>query len=156
MRNQAVLGAAAAFLVLLTTPSSVSAATPKACDLLTAQTAAMLVGGPVNAPFDMQGMACSYITKTGSATVTLSVVDQPGLSGSDFMRSMQASAGQGGTMELIPGLGEQNVFLVRTSGQNSLMVLCHQKTLSFGVQRKMTPELKAQMIQVMKQLVAKI
>ena len=156
MRKPSVFLAKAAVFVLLIAPAFAGAATPKACDLPSAQTAASLLAGPVSAPVDMQGIGCSYITKTGTATVALTVVDQPGLSGADFMRTMQLSAGQGATTESISGLGEQNVLLVRTSGQNGLMVLYHHKTLSLAVQRKMTPELKSQMIQVMKEMLAKL
>jgi hypothetical protein len=157
MRLPAISVAAAALVVLLVAPCTAHAATPKACDLFSAQTAASLVGGPVNAPVDLQGIGCSYVTRTGTATTTLTMADAQGMSGDDFMRMGQVSGNQpGSTAESIPGLGEHNFFLVRTSGQNGLTVLYHGKKLTLAVQRKMTPELKTQMIQVMKQILAKI
>lgn len=155
MRIPASVQATAALFILLIVPGA-GAATPKACDLLSAQTAASLLGAPVTAPIDMQGMGFSYLTTTGSATVALTVVDQPTLTGANFTRTMQMSAGQGGTTESIPGLGEANFLVVRTAAPNSLMALYHHKMVSLAVQRKMTPELKAQMIQVMKEALAKI
>jgi hypothetical protein len=156
MRIPASLLAVAAPFILFTIPSVACAATSKACDLLSPQTAASLAGGPVNAPVEIPGMGCLYSAKTGAATVGLSVNDVQGTGSTNFTRQMQMSVGQGATMEQIPGLGEQSGLVVRTSGDNSLTVLYHQKTLTLSAQKKMTPELKAAMVEAMKQILTKL
>ena len=156
MRTPAIHSLTAALLVLFTATSAAHAATPKACELLDAQTAASLVGSAVGAPVDAQGVGCGYSTKSGSATVGLTMGDAPGNAGADLIRVMKLSAGQGAITESLPDLGEQNFLLVRPSNQNGLMVVYHHKILSLAVQRHMTPELKAAMIQAMRKILSKI
>jgi hypothetical protein len=59
-------------------------------------------------------------------------------------------------MESLPGLGDQNLLLVRSSNQNGLVVIYHQKILTLSVQRHMTPDLKAAMVQAMRQILSKL
>jgi hypothetical protein len=152
MRSYAVLTLPAALAVLLIAGSAARAAVPKACDLLTAQTAASLLGGPVGAPTDVQGMICSYSTKT--AIVSLSVVAQPALTVADFSRAMQVSGQQTGIQQVL-GLGDAGFFNPGGGDRNTVNVLYHHQAVSFSVQKKLTPQLKSQMIDQMKQWLAK-
>jgi len=155
MRTQAIISLTAALLLLLTATSAAHAATPKACELLDAKTAASLAGSAVGAPADVQGVGCFYTTKSGSATVGLTMADAPANAGSDVTRAMKM-ASPGATTESIPDLGDQNLLIVRTSNQNGLMVVYHHKTLSLAVQQRMTPDLKAAMIKAMRQIMSKL
>jgi len=152
MRVYSALTVPAALAVLLMSASAAHAAAPKACDLLTSQIATSLLGGPVSAPTDVQGMLCSYGTKT--ATVSLAVVDSPGMAAADFTRANMAG-GRSSGIEQIPGLGDAGFFIPAGGDHNTMNVLYHNKVLNFGVQKKLTPELKSQMIQTMKQWLAK-
>jgi hypothetical protein len=154
MRIRAVAPATAAFLALFMVHFTASAATPKACDLLSAQTATSLLGGPVNAPIDMQGIMCGYSTKTGSATVGLTVTQ--GMSANDFRMIATAGAASHAAVEQISGLGDQSYLIGAAADRSSLLVSYHQQTLTLSVVKKMTPDLKAAMIQAMKQILAKL
>jgi hypothetical protein len=157
MALRAHLSASLAFLILSVDPCAARGEAPKACDLLNAQMAASLAGGPVNAPFDLQGIGCSYTSKSGAATVGLTITDAEKTTPADFQRMQQTTAmQQGAKTETIPGVGEHNFYVERVSQENGLVVLYHQKMLSLGLKRQMTPALKAQMIQMMKQFLAKI
>jgi hypothetical protein len=156
MRIRAVAPATAAFLILFMVHFAASAATPKACDLLSAQTASSLLGGPVNLPVDMSGIGCSYMTKSGSAVVGLIVTDAQGMTADNFKMIQTAGAASHAAVEQIPGLGEVSYLVGGGADRNVLAVLYHQKTLALSVQRKMTPDLKTAIIQAMKQILAKI
>jgi len=157
MRLSALPSFAFGFLTMLLVPSAARAETPKACDLLNAQTAASLAGGPVNAPFDLQGIGCSYVSQAAGATVGLTITDAEKTTPADFQHMREMTGKQDGAKtESIPGLGEHNFFVERTSQENGLVVLYHQKMLSLGVKKTMTPALKTQMIRLMKQFLARI
>lgn len=157
MRLRALSPYAFAFLMLALVPRVAHADGPKACELLNAQTAASLAGGPVAAPFDLQGIGCSYVSQAAGTTVGLTITEAEKTTPADFQHMREMTGKQDGAKtESIPGLGEHNFFVERTSQENGLVVLYHQKMLSLGVKKRMTPALKAQMIQLMKQFLAKI
>lgn len=159
MRLHAALAGITSVLVFLLANPSARAATPTACDLFTAQTAASLVGEPVvPAKRDPQGRGCSFTTKSG-ANVGFAIVDMSADDAKSYMATMKSMVAPPATTEGIVGLGDQNFLLVRPESQknlNSLLVTYHQKSLTLGVQRKMTPDLKAAMVQFMRQVLAKI
>jgi hypothetical protein len=115
MRNYAVLTVNAALAALLMAGSVAHAANPKACDLLNAQTAASLLGGPVGAAIDMGGIGCSYSTKSEAATIAFMVTDMGGMTVDEFRRTMQAGTRAGGTEE-ISGPGEARFSQRRRRG----------------------------------------
>jgi len=158
MRMHAAFLPSASLVVLLAIPSTAYAGKPKACNLLDAQTAVSIVGSPVSTPIDMQGMGCVYQTTSGSETVELVMVDSAGTDGAITMRNLQmvSAQSQGTTTESIPSLGEQNFLLVRNSNLNGLMVLYHQKMFTLSVQKHMTPDVKAAMVQAMRQVLSRM
>ncbi len=158
MRLHAALAGVTSLLVFLLAASSAHAATPTACDLLTAQTAAALAGEAIGAPKDVQGKGCTYTTKSG-ANIGFVITDMAADDAKNYVASMRLMVTAPATTELIPGLGDQNYLLVRPESQknkNALQVIYHQKLLTLGVQRKMTPDLKAAMVQFMRQTLSKI
>ncbi len=156
MRLRALPSSAFAFLTFALVTCAAHADGPRACELLNAQPAASLAGGPVAAPFDLQGIGCSYVSQAAGTTVGLTITDAEKTTPADFLHMREMTGKQEGSKtESIPGLGEHNFFVERTSQQDGLVVLFHRKMFSLGVQRKMTPALKAQMIQVMKQMLTK-
>jgi len=77
----------------------------------------------------------------------------------DYMSAMKLMVKAPASTELIPGLGEQNFLLIRPESQknqNALLVYSHGKLLTLGVQRKMTPDVKAAMVQVMRGILSKL
>jgi hypothetical protein len=158
MRLHAAGPGVTSLFVLWLAAASACAATPKACDLFTAQTATALAGEAVGAPKDIEGKGCSYTTKSG-ALIGLSVADMSPDDAKNYMVAMMSMVKSPATTESIPGLGEQNFLLVRPESQknkNALLVIYHKKSLTLGVQRKMTPDLKAAMAQAMRQILSKI
>jgi len=158
MRIHAALAGVTSLLVLLLVAASACAATPKACDLFTAQTAAALVGEAVGTPKDVQGKGCTYTTKSG-ALVGLGIQDMTSDDAKSYMVAMISMISAPAHTESIPGLGERNFLVVRPDSQNdknALLVYYHQKQVTLGVQRKMTPDLKAAMVQAIRQILSKI
>jgi hypothetical protein len=173
MRTQTVLPLSAALLILFATSSAAQVAapsaakpatpptsrtlTPKACDMFDAQTATSILGAPVGNPTDVQGVSCFYVSGSG-ATVALVLASGEGAEGTNMLHAMQTVAAKqpGATTESIPGLGEQNFLFARASGQNSLVVLYHQKLITLSVQRQMTNDLKAAMVKAMRRVLRKL
>jgi hypothetical protein len=158
MRPNAALAGATSLLALLLATASTRAATPKACDLLTAQTAATLAGEAVGPPKDGQEKGCGYTTKSGTL-IGLAITDMAADDAKSYMIAMRSMVTSPATTETIPGLGDQNFLIVRPESQknqNALLVIYHQKSLALGVTRKMTPDLKAAMVQFIRQILPKI
>ena len=157
MKMQAAISVTAVLLVLFITPSSAHA-TPKACDLLSAQTATTLAGSPVGKPTDAEGASCTYQVTGKNASVQVILADAPGTKGSDAIESYKKASMAGAKTETIPGLGDENLLvgISRGMNQNILMVLYHQKMVALTVMGQATPELKAAMIQAVKQMIAQI
>jgi hypothetical protein len=163
MRLHAVSAGVTSFLVYLLAAASAGAATPKACDLVTAQTAATLAGEAVGdqkevEAKDKKGDGCKYTSKSGG-NIGIAIVDMAADDAKSYMSAMRSMVAAPATTEVIPGLGEQNFLLVRPESQknqNALLVIYHGKSLTLGVQRKMTPDVKAAMVQVMRGILSKI
>lgn len=156
MRVQAALPVTAVLLALFFTPLSSHAADLRACDLLSAQSAALLAGGPVGDASDMEGVACSYTTGPKGVTVGVTLTDAQGANGSFSIQSVRMLAKKGDTMETIPRLGEQNLLLITIGDNDTLMVIYHHKAISLGVHRHMTPALRAEMVKTMRQILTKL
>jgi len=154
MRIQGLLPVTAG-LVLFVAAASTHAAAPTACQLLNPDAASSLMGSPASAPVDMQGRGCAYSDKAGSKSVSFTFNDAS-MSVGDFTMMMKSQGGMGGTVETIPGVGEQNFFFIKPGNQNTFTVYYHGKMLTLSAQMKMTPALKTAMIQTMKQILAKI
>ena len=163
MRFRAVAAGVISVFVFLLAAAPARAATPKACDLLTAQTAASLAGEAVGAQKeeeakDNKGSGCKYTSKSGG-NIGIAIVDMAADDAKSYMAAMKSMVAAPAATEVIPGLGEQNFLLVRPESQsnkNALLVIYHGKSLTLGVQRKMTPDLKAAMVQVMRGILSKI
>ncbi|HTA65608.1 MAG TPA: hypothetical protein VK753_08890 [Xanthomonadaceae bacterium] len=159
MRMQvSVLLATPLLLLLLATSCAAHPAKPKACDLLSPQTATALLGVAVGEPTDMNGVVCTYLSTQGNATIVLGIADAPGADGANAIRSLQAVSSQqpGTTTKSIQGLGEQSFLVTRTSNKNAIMLVYHQKMLTLAVQKPMTPELENAMVQTLQQVLAKL
>ena len=158
MKLQTAIPVTAALFVLFIAPSSVPAAAPTACDLLSAQTAALLAGGPVGKPADKNGKSCMYPITGKITSVRVTVNDAPGTSGADTIASYQKMPASAAKTETIPDLGDQNLLVVTIRGprEDILMVLYHEKMVALSVEGPDTPELKAAMIQAVKQMLAQI
>jgi hypothetical protein len=155
MRFPSLSAVAAAAFILTLIPFAARAASPTACTLLSAQTAASLLGVPVGDPMDMRGVVCVYSPNSGDGLVQLALSGGGPMSEKDFMGLGANAKGPSGTIESISDFGEPSFFVLKPSSENILAVLHHQRQVTFTVQRKMTPALKAQMIQAMKQILAK-
>jgi len=100
------------------------------------------------------GFLCLYPSDSAGTQVSLSVTDTSAADADSYMQA-NGGAGQGDTYESIPGFGNQNLFVVGANQKHSFIVFYHNKEVFLFVHRKMTPELKAAMIQTMKQIIAK-
>jgi len=154
MRIPAVLSLPLALTALFAAAMPASAS-PKACDLLNAQAAASLVGGPVQAPIDMGGVICGYSAQSGDNRAGLTITGPPP-AGVNLKNSIGRAVDKGNTFEVIPGLGEQAVLLVKDGHDAGMTVIYGQKFLILTVERPMTPALKSAMIQTMKQIISKL
>jgi len=163
MRLHALAAGVTGLLVCLLAVPFAGAATPTGCDLVTAQTAASLAGEAVGAPKDAvakdkEGTGCKYTSKSGG-NIGIAIVNMAKDDANSYMAAMKSMVVAPATTEAIPGLGEQNFLLVRPESQknlNALMVMYHGKLLTLGVQRRMSPDLKAEMVQVMRGILGKI
>jgi len=158
MRTHAAVPLVAVLFSLLAIPAVADAATPKACDLLSAQTATSLLGAAVGKPTDMKGATCTYVCTSGNATIALGIADSSGTDGAHDIQVLQMMASQekGTTTKSIAGLGEQSFLVTRTSNKNAIVLVYHQKMLTLAVQRPMTPELEKAMVQTLRQVLAKL
>jgi hypothetical protein len=107
---------------------------------------------------DGEGTGCKYATKSG-ANIGIAIMNMAKDDANSYMAAMKSMVVAPATTEVIPGLGEQNFLLVRPESQknlNALLVMYHGKLVTLGVQRKMTPDLKAAMVQVMRGILGKI
>ena len=156
MRIRKALAVSASFAVLFTACSVAHAALPTACQLLDAQTAARLAGGAVATTVDGREILCAYGLKSGNANVLLQVNYAPGTDGSDTIPAMRMAAGQVGTAESIPGLGDHNLLYTKGSQGSFFLVYYHQKMLQLSVGRQLTPDLKAAMVQAIRQMLSKL
>jgi hypothetical protein len=154
MRIHAALSTAISFLFFITAPCTSHAASPKACDLLSSQMAVVLAGGPVTDHMDA-GFLCLYPSDSAGTQVSLSVTNASASDADSYMQA-KGGAGPGDAYESIPGLGDQNLFVVGANQKHSFIVFYHNKEVFLFVHRKMTPELKAAMIQAMKEIIPKI
>ena len=145
--------AAALLAVSLAATASGSAQTVNSCQLLNQHDAAALFGSPLQPPIDV-GTMCMYTNASGPV-VTITVAPAAGSAGPDFVKA-KMGVGQGDTVELVPGLGNQNLFDMRPNGTNVLTVFFHQKMVILSVQKHMDARLKASMIQAASQIVGKI
>jgi hypothetical protein len=157
MKLQTAIPVTAAFFVLFIAPTA-ARATPKACDLLSAQTAASLAGSPVGSPIDVKGSSCTYHVTGKTTSVQVIFADAQGTKGSDEIASYKKMPSTVARTETIPDLGDQNLLVATSRGpsDNILMVLYHQKMVALSVEGQITPELKAAMIQAMKRMMAQI
>ena len=105
----------------------------------------------------MQGILCGYSGKSSNASVALHLDYAPGSDGSDMIPAMRMAAAQVGTSESIPGLGDRNLLSIMRPARNAIVVYYHNKMLSLTIDnRPMTPDLKAAMVQAMRQMVGKL
>jgi len=155
MRIPAHRLAVAPLLVALAAVLPAVAATPKACDLFPARAAASLVGGPLNAPIDAGGIMCGYNSQTANLGATFTITG-PAPQGANLKRSVGASINKGDTLDVIPGLGDQNVFVTRQNNESDLTVIAGGKMLILRVDKPASPALKSAMVEVMKQIVGKL
>jgi hypothetical protein len=153
MRFPATAAVFSGILVLLLAPIDSRAAAPTACQLLDAKSASSLLGEEAGPPTEMQGKLCIYSAKKGDGEVTL------GFNTADEARfthaEQAAKAAAGTTVEEPSGLGDRSMLVEQADG-TTLGVLYHGQSVGLSVKRKLTPELKAQMIQVMKQVLGKL
>jgi len=159
MRTQPGFLLAAALLILLATSAGARAATPKACDLLSAQTASSILGTAVGAAVDAKaGATCTYSSKSGNTTVALGIGDLPGTDGAHTIEvfQMMASQEKGSTSKSIPGLGEQSFLVVRASNKNAIVLVYQQKMVTLAVQKPMTADLEKAMVQTVRQVLTKL
>jgi len=155
MRTHPAVTNAVALIVLSIATCTCHAASPKACDLLSAQAAASLLPGTVGAPQDFGGILCVYMAKGGASAASLSLTDAPAAASINIYNAVKASYGKSAT-ESIPGLGEQNFLFVQPSNKNGLTVLYHQKIVVLNAQVPMTPTVKSALIQTMKQILPRL
>jgi hypothetical protein len=158
MKLHTAIPVTAALFVLFIAPSTARAATPKACDLLSAQIASSLAGSPVGKPADMSGKSCRYSVTGKRTSVQVIVTEAPGTSGADAIATYKKMPASTAKTETIPGLGDQNLLVVMIRGpqESILMVVVHEKMVALSVEEQFTPELKAAMVQAMKQMIAQL
>lgn len=146
---------AAVFLLIIS--SVAHAATPPACSLVSGQMAVSLLGKPVRAPIAQHGYSCIYAAQTGIGMLDFTVTSNPGMNEKEFQHEGQMDTSPRDTMETVSDFRESNYLIVKPDGyMNTLAVFHHQKIVTLIVGMKMTPELRAKMIQLMKQVLAQI
>ena len=158
MKLQTAIPVTAVLFVLFIAHPSARAAAPTACDLLSAQTAASLAGGPVGKPIDKNGKSCVYPIAGKITSIQVILTDAPGTSGADAIAPYQKLPASAAKTETIPGLGDQNLLVATIRGprEDILMVVYHQKMVALSVEAPNTPELKAAMIEAVKQMLTQI
>lgn len=156
MRFQARLAWLTVFVALLIDMPRLDAASPDACDLLHPKLAASLFGAPLRDPLHLdRGTACVYSARSGDGNVNLDLTEAQGMTVSQY-RITKGSALQGQKAESIPGLGEESFMILPGPGKSHLSVFYHQKIVVLGVDRSMTPQLRTEMIDAMKQILARL
>lgn len=154
MRKFAALPISLALAALSLACATIHAEDISACTRFTPQMAAALLGGPANAPMEMGNVGCAYTAKSGGVSVALAFANEATTTAEDFTRGMKTGS-PASTNEQVAGLGEA-AFLVPSPNKIMLSVFYHHVNARLAVQKPLTPELKAQMIQTMRQILAKL
>jgi hypothetical protein len=131
-----------------------NAASQRACDLLDAQMATTLAGAKVDAPMDA-GFLCVYAAENHKTSIEFSISDASSEDAESFLRS-HGGAKQGDTYESISSLPSKNLMVVTSYHKEGLTVFVNGKEINLIVGRPITPELKANMIEVMKRILARL
>jgi hypothetical protein len=147
---------AATHAVLLLFTLTAGAAPPPACNLLTAEMATTLAGGPVGPSGTLGKTICGYRPKSGIGPIGLAVEDVEPADEAKAIDVMRRAASAEVKTGLVEGLGDHALLIEKSNEKNVLIAAYRGKVLSLGVPGKMTPELKATMVQVMRQILAKL
>lgn len=153
MRKLTVIELVAAAL-LLACGAVLNAASRRACGFLDAQMAATLAGAKVDAPMDAEFL-CVYVAGNRKTSIEFSVSDASTKDAESFLRA-HGGAKQGDTYESIPSLPSKNLLVVTSYHKEGLTVFVKGKEINLIVGRPMTPELKANMIEVMRRILAQL
>jgi hypothetical protein len=137
-------------------------AAPKTCDLISAQTAAAVFGGPTGPGTEQiiatVGRQCLFETHSGGE-VALGLMDKANMAAlgakpADILRVVNPPQ-PGQHTETISSLGEWNSFIASPT-DTSLYVLQHGYLVTLTVSGSKNPALKADLIQAAKQAIAKL
>jgi hypothetical protein len=154
MRKLTVIKLVAPVVLFFTCSTILNAASRTACDLLDIQMAASLAGGKVDAPMNA-GFLCVYADESAKTQVMFSLSDASIQDAESFIQA-HGGAKQGDAYESIPSLPSKNLLVVTSYQKHSLTVFVGGKEANLIVHRPMTPELKANMVQVMKRILAQL
>jgi hypothetical protein len=161
MRFAKVLSFGLPALFIVVGPSSALAG-PKTCDLISAQTAAAIFGGPTGPGTEQviaaAGRQCVFETN-GGGEVALGLMDKANMAAlgakpADIPRMLNEPQ-PGQHTETIPSLGEWNT-LIASPADSSLYVLQHGYLLTLSASGSKNPGLKAALVQAAKQAIAKL
>jgi hypothetical protein len=159
-----VVSIAAFSLVILAASEAATAASVKACSLITQQTASGIFGGPVqpgeeDVPGNL-GTECRFNALGGMSN---SSVYAGMMSASMFGANNTAIAFRatitgdtGSKVEPVSGLGEAAYFVINVGGEQSINVLYHGQIIKIGAVNSKNPGLKSATIAVAKQFMSKI
>jgi hypothetical protein len=148
----------AAFIVFGAAPVL---AAPKTCDLISAQTAAAIFGGPTGPGTEQviatAGRQCVFETD-GGGEVALGLMDKANMASlnakpADIPRLLNEPQ-PGQHTETIPSLGEWNT-LIASPADTSLYVLQHGYLITLSASGSKNPALKASLVQAARQAMTK-
>jgi len=147
--------------VLLSSHSAVAAPT-KACDYMTVQTASQAFGAPLQAgreeSLPMSAQQCVF--QRANASLTFGVTDVSAMAAA-FQTSTAAvikiieQKDPAVKTETIPSLGEWNSYVFNGLTTYTLKVLYHGKVLDLDCDGSKNPDLKAALVQAMRQTMQK-
>jgi hypothetical protein len=137
-------------------------AAPKTCDLISAQTAAAVFGGPTGPGTEQviatAGRQCVFETD-GGGEVALGLMDKANMASlgakpADIPRMLNEPQ-PGQHTETIPSLGEWNTFIA-SPADASLYVLQHGYLVTLSASGSKNPALKAALVQAARQALGKL
>ena len=159
MRNKLSLNAIAALIAFYSFSPAAHAAVSKPCDLLPHPAAETLFSGPLKSTLDT-AIVCVYFNDSERSAVNIHfqmIPDgAPPNFGPTIMKAIPHKDYQTDVMDSVPGLGDQNFFITdKEIPKDTFTVLYHKAIVTLIVTGSKNPNLRAAMIQTMKQALTK-
>jgi hypothetical protein len=160
MRSKPGLTLAALPFILFNASSPALAAPAKACDLMTRETAAAVLGSPVKAGREeaiAAGTAqCVFESANGSQSVYAGWMDPKALMGVTAAAAFKvAQMDKSQAPESISGMGDAAIFSASAT-ESKVTILYHERLILVGTVSSKNPGVKAALIQTAKQIMGKM
>ena len=157
MRHIPLLSIAALTLFCILAPAA-HAAPPKPCDLLSHPAAEALFGAPLKSTLEAGTLACIYSnSETSAINIHFQAIPDgaPPTYGPTIMKAILHKDYDADAVDSVPGLGDQNFFITSKQPKSTFTVLYHKTIVTLIVTGAKNPNLRAAMIQTMKQALTK-